>query len=84
VRAEGPRVEEKGTTCCHARSDKQWIADPQGVLWETFFTYGEAAVHGESSFSDRGRLTADGTLGHLWQPVTARRCKGAGGVWRDC
>ena len=34
----------KATTCCYARSDKQWIADPQGVPWETFFTYSKAAV----------------------------------------
>ena len=51
VRAEGPRVEEKGATCCYAQSDKQWIADPQGVPWETFFTYGEAMVYGESSLN---------------------------------
>src|SRR5208282_6233979 len=41
-RAERPIVETKATTCCYARSDKQWIADPQGVPWETFFTCGEA------------------------------------------
>ena len=51
VRAEGPRVEEKGATCCYARSDKQWVTDPQGVPWETFFTYGEATVYGESSLN---------------------------------
>jgi glyoxalase/bleomycin resistance protein/dioxygenase superfamily protein len=48
-RAERPIVEAKGTTCCYAKSDKQWIADPQGVPWETFFTYGEATVYGEGS-----------------------------------
>lgn len=53
ARAERPVVEAKGTTCCYARSDKQWIADPQGVPWETFFTYGEATVYGEGSL---GRL----------------------------
>src|SRR5437870_4459661 len=45
--AERPIVEEKATTCCYARSDKQWIADPQGVPWETFFTYGESTIYGE-------------------------------------
>lgn len=49
ARAERPVVEAKGATCCYARSDKQWIADPQGVPWETFFTYGEATVYGEGS-----------------------------------
>ena len=41
-------VEETDTTCCYARSDKQWIADPQGVPWETFLTHGEATVYGQS------------------------------------
>ena len=50
-RAERPIVEAKATTCCYARSDKQWIADPQGVPWETFFTYGEATVYGEGSLA---------------------------------
>ena len=49
TRAERPTVEAKATTCCYAKSDKQWIADPQGVPWETFFTYGEATVYGEGS-----------------------------------
>jgi catechol 2,3-dioxygenase-like lactoylglutathione lyase family enzyme len=33
-RAERPIVEAKNTTCCYTHSDKQWIADPQGVAWE--------------------------------------------------
>jgi catechol 2,3-dioxygenase-like lactoylglutathione lyase family enzyme len=51
ARAERPIVEAKGATCCYAKSDKQWIADPQGVPWETFYTYGEATVYGEGSLS---------------------------------
>lgn len=47
-RAEGPVIEEQATTCCYAQSDKQWITDPQGVAWETFFTFGEATVYGNS------------------------------------
>ena len=47
--ADGPKVEEKAATCCYAKSDKQWIADPQRVTWETFFTYGEATVYGQGS-----------------------------------
>ena len=46
--AERPIVAQAATTCCYARSDKQWIADPQGVAWETFLTHGEATVYGES------------------------------------
>jgi catechol 2,3-dioxygenase-like lactoylglutathione lyase family enzyme len=47
-RAERPIVEQQATTCCYAKSDKQWIADPQGVPWETFFTYGESTIYGEN------------------------------------
>jgi hypothetical protein len=46
--AERPVVEEKGTTCCYAKSDKQWVADPQGVPWETFLTHEQATVYGNS------------------------------------
>src|SRR5260370_226303 len=51
ARAERPIVEAKATTCCYAKSDKQWIADPQGVPWETFLTYGESTVSGEGSLA---------------------------------
>ncbi len=50
-RAERPLVEAKGATCCYANSDKTWVADPQGVPWETFFTYGESTVYGEGSLA---------------------------------
>jgi len=49
ARAERPTVEAKNATCCYHKSDKQWIADPQGVPWETFFTYGESIVYGQGS-----------------------------------
>jgi hypothetical protein len=45
-RAEAPIVEEKATTCCYAKSDKQWVNDPQGIAWETFLTHGESTVYG--------------------------------------
>lgn len=52
-RAERPVLEEKATTCCYAKSDKQWIADPQGVAWETFLTQGEATVYGRTAALER-------------------------------
>lgn len=41
-----PVVEEGATTCCYAKSEKSWIADPQGVTWEAFLTTGQATVYG--------------------------------------
>jgi catechol 2,3-dioxygenase-like lactoylglutathione lyase family enzyme len=46
--ADRPVLEEGATTCCYAKSDKSWIADPDGVVWEAFLTNGEAAIYGDS------------------------------------
>ena len=46
--AERPVLEEGRTTCCYATSEKSWIADPDGVVSETFFTDGEATVYGDN------------------------------------
>ena len=42
-----PVLEEGATTCCYAQSDKNWITDPDGVVWEAFLTNGEATVYGD-------------------------------------
>jgi hypothetical protein len=55
--AERPIVEAKNATCCYAKSDKQWITDPQGVPWETFLTYGESTVYGEGSLVNCAKPT---------------------------
>ena len=47
--ANRPTLSEENTTCCYARSEKQWVADPQGVIWETFYTHGESTVYGQSA-----------------------------------
>ena len=41
-----PVLEEGETTCCYAESEKSWISDPDGVVWETFLTHGEATFYG--------------------------------------
>lgn len=55
--ASGPVLEEGATTCCYARSEKSWIADPDGVVWEAFLTMGESTVYGDSP--DFAGLTSD-------------------------
>ena len=51
--AHGPKMKEEATTCCYAKSDKQWIADPQGIAWETFLTHGESTVYGNAGAVER-------------------------------
>jgi catechol-2,3-dioxygenase len=46
--ADRPVLEEGATTCCYAKSEKSWIADPQGISWETFLTSGESTVYGDT------------------------------------
>jgi hypothetical protein len=39
--------DQTAASCCYARSDKSWVADPSGLRWETFVTFGEEPVYGE-------------------------------------
>ena len=43
---------EGETTCCYARSEKSWTADPQGVVWEAFHTMALARTYGSSPALD--------------------------------
>jgi catechol 2,3-dioxygenase-like lactoylglutathione lyase family enzyme len=43
--AGGTIVQEGGTTCCYAHSDKTWIVDAHGVAWEAFYTSGDATTY---------------------------------------
>jgi hypothetical protein len=43
-----PVLEEGATSCCYANAEKSWIADPQGVVWEAFFTSVPATAYGDS------------------------------------
>ncbi len=59
--ADRPVLEEGRTTCCYAKSEKSWIADPDGIVWETFFTDGEATSYGDSpALGTLGDSLADG------------------------
>lgn len=42
-----PVLEEGATTCCYAQSEKSWIADPDGVVWEAFLTNGDSTTYGQ-------------------------------------
>lgn len=55
--AEGRVLEEGATICCCAKSEKSWIADPDGVVWEAFLTHGDATVYGDSP--DFAQLASD-------------------------
>ncbi len=46
----GRAVFDKGEAhCCYAHSHKAWVRDPQGLAWETFFTFGADTTYGEGA-----------------------------------
>lgn len=69
-RAERPVLEEGATTCCYAQSEKSWIADPQGVKWETFLTVGESTTYG----ADEPGAVRTGRCEPVVIAVTKPRC----------
>ena len=68
--ADRPLLEEGRTTCCYAKSEKSWIADPDGTVWEAFFTDGEATVYGDSPAL--ATLAEDGTAEPCCAPAASQ------------
>ncbi|MGQ7830777.1 ArsI/CadI family heavy metal resistance metalloenzyme [Altererythrobacter sp. Z27] len=67
--ADRPVLEEGATTCCYAQSEKSWIADPDGVVWEAFLTEGESTVYGGSP--DFEQFVEDGSASGACQEPQA-------------
>jgi catechol 2,3-dioxygenase-like lactoylglutathione lyase family enzyme len=42
-------LDEGPITCCYARSDKHWLADPQGIAWEHYRHLANIPVFSESA-----------------------------------
>ena len=45
-KAGSPAFHEGETQCCYAHSFKSWTRDPDGIVWETFFTDGQRRDYG--------------------------------------
>ena len=50
-RADAGVVEEKGVSCCYAKSDKYWVTDPAGIAWESFHSLGSIPMFGAEADS---------------------------------
>ena len=68
--ADRPVLEEGATTCCYAKSEKSWIADPDGVVWEAFLTTGGSTTYGGSPDFDQ-LANADAAAGACCVPQAA-------------
>jgi hypothetical protein len=76
-KADAPMLEEGMTTCCYAKSEKSWIADPAGVAWEAFHTVGESTTYG-STGPWRSVLKADACCG------SSAQSEASGGTGKAC
>merc|ERR1711969_393606 len=45
----GTVLDEGRTTCCYAESDKAWVTDPAGLVWEGFHTTGTSETFGRAA-----------------------------------
>jgi hypothetical protein len=56
-------VEERDARCCYAKSNKHWFTDPQGVLWETFESFGTIDAHEQDPVTQTEQVSACGGSG---------------------
>lgn len=42
-----PVLDEGEAQCCYAQSTKNWVTDPDGVIWEAFHSHGEMTNYGD-------------------------------------
>jgi lactoylglutathione lyase len=61
--AELGGVEESDARCCYAKSNKHWFTDPQGLVWETFESFGAIDVYGEDKALSSVQESACGGTG---------------------
>ena len=40
---------QKNASCCYAVGNKEWTADPSGISWETFYSFGENTIYGSDT-----------------------------------
>ncbi|KNZ32705.1 MAG: glyoxalase [Methylibium sp. NZG] len=73
-------LDEGATTCCYARSEKHWVADPQGIAWEHFHTLGDIPVFHEREVGEvaeaavaapRGKAVGIPVIGAPAKPATS-------------
>lgn len=67
-------IEQGETTCCYAKSEKAWIADPAGISWETFLTTGESTTYGDGTGERPGAARLAQAAAPQSDPAAASCC----------
>lgn len=42
---------QKEAVCCYAKSNKYWVQDPEGIIWENYHTMEQRELFGGDSFT---------------------------------
>lgn len=42
---------QKEAVCCYAKSNKYWVQDPEGIIWENYHTMEQVEFFGGDSFT---------------------------------
>lgn len=66
---------QKNAACCYAVGNKEWTADPSGISWETFYSFGENTIYG-SDTAPREALTSASAGGCCPTDLPGRTCCG--------
>ncbi len=74
---EGEVIEEMGTACCYAKSDKYWATDPTGIAWETYHTLDSVPVFGGQEAS--GCCVPEPTVAKVSNCIPVKAQPAAGG-----
>jgi catechol 2,3-dioxygenase-like lactoylglutathione lyase family enzyme len=70
--ADASMIDETGTSCCYARSDKHWVTDPAGIAWESFHTLADIPTFNGRQVEESPRLRKP--LGVAISSDTANAC----------
>ncbi|SFV65670.1 Lactoylglutathione lyase @ Cadmium-induced protein CadI [hydrothermal vent metagenome] len=44
--------EDKGAVCCYKESNKYWVEDPTGMVWENYYSMKDVEIFGEDEMSN--------------------------------
>ena len=66
--------DERGASCCYAKSDKYWVTDPQGIAWETYHTLADIPTFGEPATDGSPCCAPETSVAATPLPAKSRRC----------
>jgi len=66
---------QKNAACCYAVGNKEWAADPSGLSWETFYSFGENITYG-SDMVPRDELNSTSASGCCPTDLPGSTCCG--------